>query len=414
MLDYASALSQLLTHMEVLRADAPRAMMHTPLFDAVGLALAHDVLAQHDMPLFDNSAMDGYALHLHTNTPIDGLIDASFEAPYELVGRIAAGQDAAQIQLYAGQAARIFTGAPLPAGANAVVAQECVQVVDNQIVCTSAVMIGQHIRLRGEDVRAGDVLLQAPQLLRPAAIGLAASQGYANLPTFAPLRVTVFSSGNELIEPNQTLHAGQIFDANRHQMLGWLRSLHCVVMDGGILPDAPAATESALRTAAANSDVILTSGGVSVGEEDHLKAALEAAGTLTQWKLAIKPGKPFAWGQIERATVLMLPGNPVATFVTFKLLVEPALKTLQGYVAAQAMPRMSRARADFAQTRLEPRREFLRGVLRTDADGEFWVSRLPNQGSHMLSACVAANVLIDVLPNTPIAHGDALTIYPIE
>ncbi|TDR31532.1 gephyrin-like molybdotransferase Glp [Hydromonas duriensis] len=403
MLDYQTALTQLLSTLELRRPS----IQSTPLHQAQGRVLAHDIKAQYDSPVFDNSAMDGYALHLghsHSNNT------------FELTGRIAAGDDASAHELLCGQAIRIFTGAPLPAGANAVVPQESAQVEHNQLKCEP--QLGQHIRRRGEDIQAGDLLLAAGQILNPAAIGLAASQGYAELPVYAPLSVTVFSSGNELQEPhNNALAAGAIFDANRYQLLAWLHQLGCHVVDGEILPDQRDETEKRLHDAANNTDVILTSGGVSVGEEDHLKASLEAIGVLQQWKLLIKPGKPFAWGSIQTSTrmstVMMLPGNPVATFVTFKMLVEPALRVLSGTSTHKAQPAHLKAQASFSLHKTEMRREFLRGVMRCDEHGVLHVEKLSNQGSHMLSACAVANALIEIPPNTTVNAGDVLTIYPL-
>ena len=401
MLDYHTALNQLLANV----AEHCTSIHTTPLREASGRVLAENMHAQYDSPQFDNSAMDGYALCIDATT---------VQTEFTVIGRIAAGDDATGFELNMGQAVRIFTGAPIPAGTNAVIAQEQTEVEGDVLRCTSAPKLGQHIRRRGEDIRAGDALLHAGQTLSPAVIGLAASQGHAHVPTHAPVRVTVFSSGNELREPStEGLVGGEIFDANRYQLLTWLHALGCAVTDGGILPDHRDATEAQLQAAAANSDLILTSGGVSVGEEDHLKAALEKLGQLVQWKLLLKPGKPFAWGRLADATVMMLPGNPVATFVTFKMLVEPAVRVLMGLPVSQAQPHAMTARADFTQTKPEFRREFLRGVMHTDAQGVVHVDKLANQGSHMLSACAVANVLIEIPPQTRVNSGDVLNVYPI-
>ena len=405
MLDYPTALNQLLTAIAERRT-----MIHaTPLREASARVLAKNMPAQYDSPQFDNSAMDGYALCINETA-----VQTAVQTEFNLIGRIAAGDDATGFELNMGQAVRIFTGAPIPAGVNAVIAQEQTEAKGGLLLCTSPPHFGEHIRRRGEDIHAGDTLLHAGQVLSPAAIGLAASQGHAHLPTHAPVRVTVFSSGNELREPSANgLVGGEIFDANRYQLLTWLQQLGCIVTDGGILPDQRATTETCLQAAATTSDLIITSGGVSVGEEDHLKAALETSGELVQWKLLLKPGKPFAWGRLNHATVMMLPGNPVATFVTFKMLVEPAIRVLMGMSLAQAQPRAMTACADFIQTKPEFRREFLRGVMHTDAHGVVHVKKLANQGSHMLTACVTANALIEIPPQTLVNIGDALTIYPI-
>ena len=317
MLDYPLALEQLLAEALTRRT----AVAERSLIDSRGHYLAQAISAQHDMPQFDNSAMDGYALCLH---------DSEEQSSYHLIGRIAAGDSAEPIQLQLGQAARIFTGAPIPHGCNAVIPQENTQTTGDELVCLKAPKINDNIRRRGEDFAFGTEILPQGHLLTPAAIGLAAGQGYAALPVHRPLRVTVFSSGNELLEPSQALHSGAIYDANRYQLITWLTALHCEVRDGGILPDDLVRTAEQLQQASSNSDLIITSGGASVGEEDHLKAAITRIGKLTQWKLAIKPGKPFAWGEIGHARVMMLPGNPVATFVTFKMLVEPSLRVMMG------------------------------------------------------------------------------------
>ena len=402
MLDYRTALNQLLSAVAERRT-----MIHaTPLREASARILAENMYAQYDSPQFDNSAMDGYALC--TN-------EATMQTEFTVIGRIAAGDDASDFELNMGQAVRIFTGAPIPVGANTVIAQEHTEVKGDVLHCTRPPQFGQHIRRRGEDIRAHDALLHAGQMLSPAAIGLAASQGHAHVPTHSALRVTVFSSGNELREPStEGLVGGDIFDANRYQLLTWLQQLGCTVTDGGILPDHRATTETCLQAAAATSDLILTSGGVSVGEEDHLKAALENLGELVQWKLLLKPGKPFAWGRLSNTTVMMLPGNPVSTFVTFKMLIEPAVRVLMGMPLAQAQPHAMTARADFTQAQSEFRREFLRGVMHTDEHGAVHVQKLANQGSHMLSACVAANALIEIPPQVQVNVGDVLNIYPIH
>ena len=398
MLDYKIALTQLLN--QVQSHQTPIEQRH--LNECVGLYLAQNIQAHHDIPLFDNSAMDGYAICLHTQPN---------STDYQIVGRIAAGDTGHQIQLKPGQAARIFTGAPTPVGANAVIPQENTIVDDDLLMCQKPAQIGEHIRLRAEDVHVGQNILEQGRKLTPAALGLAASQGYSTLPIHRRLRVTVFSTGNELLEPDQALTPAAIYDANRYLLIAWLQKLGCTVVDGGILRDDSQTTCQSLQNAAQNSDIILTSGGASVGEEDHLKAAVQQIGTLTQWKLAIKPGKPFAWGHIENCPVMILPGNPVASFVTFKMLVEPAIQVMQGAQMELAQPTFITARANFSKDRAETRREFLRGWLYFDANGVGHVDRLKNQGSHMLSACVQANCLVEIAPNLTVQSGDALPVY---
>lgn len=396
MLDYHDALATLLAGLTPPAADET-----LPLSAAANRTLSRALPARVDTPSFDNSAMDGYAL-------CDP--DATRTA-FCVTARVAAGDNAAGVALQPGEAARIFTGAPLPAGATAVVAQEDTRRDEDTLHLDRPARAGQHIRRRAEEYAAGGALLAAGSRLTPAAIALAASQGYATLPVRPRLGVTVFSSGNELVEPGAELLQGQIYDANRYQLIAWLAGFDVTLRDGGILPDDAAHTRAALAEASLASDVILTSGGVSVGEEDHVRAALEAIGTLTAWKLAIKPGKPFAWGQAGRARVFMLPGNPVATFVTFFLLVAPALRTLSGEAAAA--PRALPVRAAFVKGKLEPRREFLRARLRV-ADGALLADLMAGQGSAMLSACAGADALVEIPPAATVAEGDLLNAYLIN
>ncbi|BEV71224.1 MULTISPECIES: gephyrin-like molybdotransferase Glp [unclassified Paludibacterium] len=372
-----------------------------PLTEARGRRLAEPLLARLDTPAFDNSAMDGYALADPQGTL----------TRFVLRGRTAAG-DAPAAALQPGEAWRIFTGAPVPPGTTAVVAQENARLDGEQLHLSAPLPAGRHIRRRAEEFAAGATLLPAGTTLGAAAIALAASQGNARLSVSRPLRVAVFSSGNELCEPGATLTAGKIYDANRYQLLAWLRAMPVTVVDGGILPDDLAQTRLRLAAVAQEVDVILTSGGASVGEEDHLKAALMQIGRLDAWRLAIKPGKPFAWGRVGQAHVFMLPGNPVATFVTFHQLVAPALGYLSGQPALRA--ESSRARAQFASRGEEARREFLRARLSLNAEGEPQVSLLDGQGSAMLRACAEADCLVEVPPQTAVAQGDWLTVYPLR
>lgn len=396
MMDYYAALARLQAEL------TPGAGEETlPLSDCAGRVLASALLARYDTPAFDNSAMDGYAV-----ADPDGS-----RTRFALCGRTAAGE-AAAAALLPGQAVRLFTGAPLPEGATAVVAQEQATLEGETLLLQQPAGAGQHVRQRAEEFSAGSPLLQPGQCLGPAALALAASQGVAQLTVRRRLKVAVFASGNELCEPGQPLGAAQIHDANRYQLLAWLTRFPVEVIDGGILPDDAQLTRERLAQAAGQVDVILTSGGASVGEEDHLKAALQAIGRLDAWKLAIKPGKPFAWGQAGTARVFMLPGNPVATFVTFTMLVAPALRCLLGI--APMAPTAWRAQAAFERDGHEVRREFLRAQVSTADDGSLQVMPLAAQGSAMLSACVAANVLVEIPPATGVARGDVLRVYPLD
>ena len=398
MLDFYQARTALCTQARTT------AIQIEPIVQCTQRYLAKDIRAQYDAPLFTNSAMDGYALHLRPDDEIQN---------YDIVARIAAGEDAHAVALQQGQAARIFTGAPIPRGCDTVIAQEQANISHQQLRFNHPIKPKQNIRVQGEDFTAGTILLNKGQQLSPQAIGLLASQGYAELPVHQRLRVTVFSTGDELLEPSSPMRAGAIYDANRYQLLAWLRGLNCEVIDGGILADDCEQTTEQLRHAAHNSELIITSGGASVGEEDHLKSAISAVGELTSWQLAIKPGKPFAWGRIAQAQVMMLPGNPVATFVTFKILVEPVIRMNMGATMEAAQTPVLHAQANFSTSKAEPRREFLRGVLWFDAQGLTHVDKLAHQGSHMLSACVQANCLIEIAPNTLVEKNAPITVHRI-
>jgi molybdopterin molybdotransferase len=396
MIDYYQALERLQHEL------TPVADQETvPLLACPGRILARPLAAKYDTPAFDNSAMDGYAVCDPQQTL----------TRFTLCGRTAAGEVAAAA-LLPGQAVRLFTGAPLPAGATAVEAQENTRLEEGELLLDKVAPVGQHIRRRAEEIVAGADLLAAGVRLGPATLALAASQGYAQLPVVRRLVVAVFSSGNELCEPGAVLAEAKIHDANRYQLLAWLAGFPVEVIDGGVLPDDAGKTRERLAAMADRVDVILTSGGASVGEEDHLKAALQSLGSLDAWKLAIKPGKPFAWGRAGAARVFMLPGNPVATFATFCLLVAPALRWLAGERAF--MPQTWRARAAFSRQGTEKRREFLRARVEQSPQGELLVTPLPGQGSAMLSSCAAANVLVEIPPQTAVEPGDWLKVYPLS
>ncbi len=370
-----------------------------PTMEADGRVLAQDVVSGLQVPAHDNSSMDGYALRsVDVQTP---------GATLQVTQRIPAGS--VGTALAPGQAARIFTGAPIPPGADAVVMQEDCSVADVeqssvrvQVVPTA----GQWIRRAGEDVTRGTVVLQRGQRLGPAHLGLAASIGMANLSVVRRPRVALFSTGDELVMPGtcapQDMPPGAIYNSNRFFLSALLRRLGCEVTDLGIVPDQREATIAALRDAAASHDVILTSGGVSVGEEDHIKPAVQALGQLDLWQIAIKPGKPFAHGRIGPAHFIGLPGNPVSSFVTFVLLVRPFLLRLQGQsdVAIKTVA----ARADFTWARADKRREFLR--VRRNADGD--LDLFPNQSSGVLTSAVWGDGLVDNPSGQTIAPGDTV------
>jgi molybdopterin molybdotransferase len=318
------------------------------------------------------------------------------------------------VPLQAGTAARIFTGAPVPPGADAVVMQEdCVALAGvateaemPQIQVQAMPTVGQYIRRAGEDVARGDLVLSRGQRLGPAELGLAASIGMATLTVARRPRVALFSTGDELVMPGtvapQDMPPGAIYNSNRFFLSALLRRMGCEVTDLGIVPDQREATVQALRDAAQAHDVILTSGGVSVGEEDHIKPAVQTLGTLDLWQIAIKPGKPFAYGRVGDAHFLGLPGNPVSSFVTFLVLVRPFLLHLQG-MRTVAMKTVA-ARADFTWAKPDKRREFLRA--RRNADGA--LELFSNQSSGVLTSAVWGDGLIDNPPGRAIAPGDTV------
>jgi molybdopterin molybdotransferase len=379
-----------------------------PIGDADGRVLAADVVSALHVPPQDNSAMDGYALRCGDVSTVGMAMPVS--------QRIAAGANGQPLQ--AGTVARIFTGAPVPPGADAVVMQEdCSATVPD----TATVQIntqptpGQNIRRAGEDVARGDVVLRQGQRLGPAELGLAASIGLGTLQVARRPRVALFSTGDELVIPGtvppQDMPPGAIYNSNRFFLSALLRRLGCEVTDMGIVPDQLAATVQAMRSAAVAHDVILTSGGVSVGEEDHVKPAVQHLGALDLWQVAIKPGKPFAHGHIDRPAsastdgvchFLGLPGNPVSSLVTFWLLVRPFLLRLQG-VQDVAIKTVA-ARADFTCAKADKRQEFLR-VRRNAAGG---LDLFANQSSGVLTSAVWGDGLVDKPPGCTIAPGDSV------
>ena len=376
-------------------------------FDADGRVLAQDVVAQMTVPPLDNSAMDGYAVRSADCQAAGAVLPVS--------QRIAAGQVGQP--LAPGTAARIFTGAPVPAGADAVVMQEDTEALDGgtQVRIRIAPAVGQSIRRAGEDVARGTVVLSKGERLTPASTGLAAGIGLDRLSVSRRPRVAMFSTGDELVTPGtvapEAMPPGAIYNSNRYFLRALLQRLGCEVTDLGIVPDSRAATLHALRTAAEGHDVIVTSGGVSVGEEDHIKPAVEALGSLDLWQIAVKPGKPFAYGRVANSHFIGLPGNPVSSLVTFLLLVRPFVLRLQGVPAAAldfaaksiAIP------AHFTWAKGDKRREFLR-VRRNAAGG---VELFTNQSSGVLTSTVWADGLVDNPPGNSIAHGDSVRFIPI-
>lgn len=369
---------------------------------ADGRVLAQDVSSQLQVPPQDNSSMDGYAIKVADLAASNGIFPVS--------QRIPAGTNPQA--LLPGTAARIFTGAPIPFGADAVIMQEdCVELPASnpqdtvlRIQVNQKPSIGQWIRRSGEDVSKGELVLTTGQRLGPAELGMAASLGLAKLCVACKPRVALFSTGDELVMPGdidpQAMPAGAIYNSNRFFLNSLLLRLGCEVTDFGIIPDQREATVEALRLAAVSNDLVLTSGGVSVGEEDHVKRAVQSLGQLDLWQIAIKPGKPFAHGRIGACHFIGLPGNPVSSFVTFLVLVRPFLQRLQG--VRQVTLQSTSMRADFDWPRPDKRQEFLR--VRRNAQGG--LDLFPNQSSGVLSSVVWGDGLVDNPAGQSIRHGD--------
>ena len=371
-------------------------------FDALGRVLVQEVRSQLDVPPADNTSMDGYALRVADVPEAGTVLPVAQRVPAGVVGAL----------LAPGTAARIFTGAQIPAGADAVVMQEQCEAVPGQGLGQVRVQErpspGQWIRRRGEDVQHGSVVLAAGTRLDAASLGLAASVGAGMLDVARRPRVALFSTGDELVMPGEPLKPGAIYNSNRFFLRALLLRLGCTVTDLGIVPDRLDATIAALKGASEQHDLILTSGGVSVGEEDHIKPAVQALGELALWQIAMKPGKPFAYGKIASSHFIGLPGNPVSSFVTFLVLVRPFLLKLQGAVETAVRP--TAALAHFDWPKADKRREFLR-VKRNAVGG---LELFNNQSSGVLTSAVWGDGVIDNPAGQTIAHGDVVQFIPFS
>jgi molybdopterin molybdotransferase len=396
LLAYDDALVQLTSGIE-----ARGKIIELPLREALGRVLARTIGAQIDVPGCAMSAMDGYAINTAD-------LAARGTTCLPLTQRIAAGSAAEA--LVAGSAARIFTGAPIPAGADAVIMQEQVDVVDEGISFTTRPASGSNIRPTGNDIQRGTTILNQGCRLRAQDIGLAASVGLQTLPVFSAVRVGMFFTGDELVEPGEALATGKIYDSNRYTLHGLLESMGCEIIDLGLVGDTLAATKEAMLSASSQADLVVTSGGVSVGEEDHVRIALEQLGELRLWRLGIKPGKPLAYGQINGTAFLGLPGNPVSVFATFCLFVCPVIQIMQGrgWHKPIALP----VRADFDWPKPDSRREFLRARLATDADNQTLVQIYPNQDSGVLTSTVWADGFVEIAEDQTVRAGETVNYLP--
>lgn len=370
------------------------------LADAFGRALAADLVSPLTVPPFSNAAMDGYALRA-ADLPASG-------TSLPVSQRIAAGD--APAPLLPGTAARIFTGAALPEGADTVVMQEQCTPDGDRVVINATPPAGEHVRLAGADIQAGQVILKAGSRLSAAALGLAASVGIGSVPVYRRLKVAIFFTGAELTMPGEALPAGHIYNSNRYVMRGFLADLGVDVIDLGIVGDTLEATRAALRTAAAQADLIVTSGGMSEGDEDHVTTAVKAEGTIDVWKIAAKPGKPLAFGTVrsgERTAAFVgLPGNPVAVWSGLLTLVAPYLRRCQGYAVIEAERQM--LRADFNYKVKGNRLEFVR--VRRNAQGGLDI--YPTQDSSIISSAVWADGVAALPAGTVVVPGDTVSYLP--
>ena len=397
MLSFEQALEKLLS-----AAQPVEEIRSLPLTAAAGRVLALPQQSTVASPPLDNSAMDGYAVRLADITAAGVCLPVSQRIPAGTVGTT----------LQAGTAARIFTGAPVPDGADAVIMQERCEHGEAGVVINHVPRANENIRRAGEDISVGDQILEAGIKLRPQDIALAASAGLPELPVYRRLRVGVFFTGDELVQPGEPLPPGAIYNSNRYALRALLEGLGCEVRDLGTVPDNLEATRDALRRAASDNDLIITSGGVSVGEEDHVKPAVEAEGQLDMWKIAIKPGKPLAFGEVRReggkAWFIGLPGNPVSAIVTFLIMVRPFVLRLQG--VANVTPRTFNLRADFDWLRPDVRAEFLR--VRMNENGG--VDLHPNQGAGVVTSLCWGDGLVMNRPCLAINKGDTVRFVPFS
>ncbi len=367
-----------------------------PTMEAVGRVLARSQTSTMNVPPMDNSAMDGYAVRLSDLIFLEGKLRIAQRIPAGSVGK----------PLEEGTAARIFTGAPVPAGADAIVMQEHTAVTGDSVLIKKSPKKGDWIRLTASDIRKGGTVLAAGKRLLPQDTGLAASVGIKTLPVYRKVRLGLFFTGDELVMPGDPLPPGRIYNSNRFTLNGLAAAFGCEVRDYGIVPDKLDATREVLRRAAAENDIIVTSGGVSVGDEDHVKPAVEAEGSLLMWKIAMKPGRPLAFGKVKDAAFLGLPGNPVSSFVTFLIFVRPFLLKTQGH--AQVAPRAIDARADFDWPEPDARREFLR--VKWNSQGG--LDMYPTQDSAVLTSTAWADGLVDNPAGGAITKGDRVRFLP--
>ncbi|MFY9958855.1 gephyrin-like molybdotransferase Glp [Bradyrhizobium sp.] len=368
------------------KVTAVREVESVALTEADERILAHDIAAPLPLPPFTNSAVDGFAVASRD-------LPQGKEQRFPVTGRVQAGASALA-PLKPGHAMRIFTGAPMPEGADTVFMQEDVRLEDGNVVVPAGLGRGANVRPAGEDIPLGHVALKTGQRLRPQDVALVAAFGLMKIAVSRRIRVAVFSTGNELVSPGEERAAAQLFDSNRFMLMAMLARLGCEVADFGILRDERASLATALKKVAADHDLILTTGGVSTGEEDHLKAGVESAGSLVLWRMAIKPGRPVAMGIIGGTPLIGLPGNPVASFVTFVHVVRPTVLALSGAAPEPLVPMP--VRAAFTYKKKIGRREYIRVTLRKTNDGVPEAIKFPREGAGLLSSLVDTDGLVEL------------------
>ncbi|HIL20431.1 MAG TPA: molybdopterin molybdenumtransferase MoeA [Candidatus Thioglobus sp.] len=384
---------------------APSKTEAVDLDDALGCILSEDINSSINVPGFDNSAMDGYTIALgneHLNKT---------NLRFSIVDRIPAGSTGNELS--EGCAARIFTGAPIPKGANTVIMQEECQLSEDgsQITIDRAINLNENIRPTGNDIVEGGVILQRGRQLQPQDISLAASVGVGGLRVFSKIKVGVFFTGDELVEPGKPLTPGKIYNSNRYALVALLKQVGCEVINLGNIEDKFASTCNALSELCGKCDLIMTTGGVSVGEEDHVKGAVESLGELNLWKIRMKPGKPLAFGKVGNTAFIGLPGNPVSSFVTFAIFALPFIKKMQGNSKHQS--NAIQVQTNFDCKRAKPRREYARARL-DYSTGSAQANLFPKQGSDVMSSIVWADGIIEIPENTTFEAGELLNYYPLS
>ena len=375
------------------------------LDNSIGRILAKDIRSKINVPGFDNSAMDGYTIALDENNL------SEINQTFNVVDRIAAGSTGNELKK--GNAARIFTGAPIPPGANTVIMQEECQLSEDgsKITITRAIKLNENIRPTGNDILQKDAILSAGKKIEPEDISLAASVGIGELEVFKKLKVGVFFTGDELVEPGNSLTPGKIYNSNRYALVALLNKAGCDVINLGNIKDNFDSTCDALENLSRECDLIMTTGGVSVGEEDHVKPAVEKLGSINLWKIKMKPGKPLAYGQVKNIPFIGLPGNPVSSFVTYCIFALPFIKKMQGNSHFET--KVIKVKSNFDCKRAKPRREYAR--VRIDYSSEIPLAKLyPKQGSDVMSSVVWADGFIEIPENTTFDSGTILNYYPLS